>query len=99
MDFMLLPFAGKRVIRSPVGGIPIGVIVADPVNNRRLILPSFGNNAVDSGFCNSCQVVAIAVGVSNEHKLLRFDFRNRGKRNCLKRRFRRTRYSYGESLF
>ncbi len=99
MDLMLLSFADERVVRATVGGVPVRVFLADPVNHRPTVLLCLFDKAINSGLGHRSMVEAVQVRVSDKQKLLRFDLVDRTVRGRHDRRLRETCHVDGDSSF
>src|SRR5262249_34154849 len=72
-DLMLLSLADDRVVRVPVGGVPVWVFLADPVDDSPAILLRLLHETVDSGLGDGGMIKPVEVGTADEEQLLPHD--------------------------
>src|SRR5262245_56928509 len=65
-DLMLLSLADDRVVWAPVGGVPVRVFLADPVDHSPAILLGLLHKTIDSGLRDGGMVEPVEVGMPDE---------------------------------
>src|SRR5262249_61967819 len=85
---VLLPFTDDRVVGVSVGGVPVRILLADPVDDGPPAVLCVLYETVDSRLGDGRVIEPVEVGVPDEEKFLRRDPRNAAVRNTRQRRRR-----------